>query len=139
MLFNEIHYWFVNEWMAIKEFAIMFTVSLQTQVKYIYIYILDQRLNSGLPSHGQTLYPLLRGAFNKFPYFFVQAFKIVQDSLKFSMLLLYILWDDWPSFMISSSNEQLLQELEYTLLNPNCHSWWISKIQSGREHNLEEQ
>ena len=48
-------------------------------------------------------------AFNKFPYFFVQAFKIVVDSWKFSMLLLYILWDDWPMFMISGLNEQLLQ------------------------------
>ena len=35
--------------------------------------------------------------------------------------------------MISSSNEQLQQELEYTLLKPDCHSWWISKMQSGRE------
>ena len=33
------------------------------------------------------------------------------------MLLQYILWDDWPIFMISASNEQLQQELEYTLLN----------------------
>ena len=41
--------------------------------------------------------------------------------------------------MISGSNEQLQQELEYTLLNPDCHSWWISKIQSGREDTLEEQ
>ena len=49
------------------------------------------------------------------------------------MLLLYILWDDWPIFMISGSNEQLQEELEYTLLKPNCNSWWISKIQSGRE------
>ena len=47
------------------------------------------------------------GAFNKFPDFFAQAFKIVIDSWKFSMLLLYILWDDWPIFMISGSNEQL--------------------------------
>ena len=38
----------------------------------------------------------IRGAFNKFPVFFVQAFKIVVDSWKFSILLLYILWDDWP-------------------------------------------
>ena len=53
----------------------------------------------------------LRGAFNKFPDFFVQAFKIVADSLKFSILLLYIFWDDWPSFMISGSNEQLQQQL----------------------------
>ena len=38
--------------------------------------------------------------------------------------------------MISDSNEQLLQELEYTLLKPDCHSWWISKMQSGREETL---
>ena len=35
--------------------------------------------------------------------------------------------------MISGSNQQLQQELEYTLLKPDCHSWWISKMQSGRE------
>ena len=35
-------------------------------------------------------------------------------------------------------NEQLQQELEYTLLKPDCHSWWISKMQSGREDTLEE-
>ena len=75
----------------------------------------------------------IRGAFNKFPDFLVQAFKIAIDSWKFSMLLLYILWDDWPFFMISSSNEQLLQELEYTLLKPDCHSWCISKMQSGHK------
>ena len=81
----------------------------------------------------------IRGAFNKFPDFFVQIFKIVVDSWKFSILLLYILWDDWPIFMISDSNEQLQQQLEYSLLKPNCHSWWISKMQSGREDTLEEQ
>ena len=46
------------------------------------------------------------------------------------MLLLYILWNDRPTFMISDLNEQLQQELEYTLLKPDCHSWWISKLQS---------
>ena len=54
------------------------------------------------------------------------------------MLLLYILWDDWPIFMISASNEQLQQELEYTLVKPDCHRWWISKMQSGCEDTLEE-
>ena len=54
------------------------------------------------------------------------------------MLSLYILWDDWPFFMISGSNEQLQQQLEYTLLKPDCHSWWISRMQSGREDTLEE-
>ena len=81
---------------------------------------------------------MVRGAFNKFGDFFVQAFEIVVDSWKFCMLLLYILWDDWPIFMISGSNEQLQQQLEYSLLKPDCHSWWISKIQSGREDMLEE-
>ena len=54
------------------------------------------------------------------------------------MLLLYILWDDWPIFMISASNEQLQQQLEYILLKPDCHSLWLSKMQSGREDTLEE-
>ena len=82
---------------------------------------------------------IIRDSFNKFPDFFVQAFKIVIDSWKFTRLLLYILSDDWPIFMISDSNEQLQQQLEYTLLKPDCYSWWISKMQSGHEDTLEEQ
>ena len=54
------------------------------------------------------------GAFNKFPDIFVQVSKIVVDSWNFSMLLLNILWDDWPR----GANEQLKQELEYTLVKP---------------------
>ena len=81
---------------------------------------------------------IVLGVFNNFPDFFVQAFKIVIDSWKFTMLLLYILWDDSPFFMISGSNEQLQQQLEYTLLKPDCHRGWISKIQSGHEDSLEE-
>ena len=80
----------------------------------------------------------INGAFNKFADFFVQAFKIVADSWKFTMSLLCILWDDRPIFMISASNEQLQQQLEYTLLKPDYHSWWISKMQSGRQNTLEE-
>ena len=52
------------------------------------------------------------------------------------MLLQYILWDDWPSFMISASNEQLQQQFKYTLLKPDCYSWWISKMQSGCEEEI---
>ena len=85
-----------------------------------------------------TLVHHIRGAFNKIPDFFVWVFNIVVDSWKFSMLLLYILWDDWLIFMISGSNEQLQQQLEYTLIKPDCHSCWISKIQSGREDTLQE-
>ena len=90
---------------------------------YIYIYIY---------THTHMVHSI------GFQTFFVQAFRIVVDSWKFTMLLLYILWDDWPIFMISASNEQLQQQLEYTLLKPDCHSWWISKMQSGHEDTLEE-
>ena len=40
--------------------------------------------------------------------------------------------------MIWCSNEQLQQQLEYTLLKPDCHSLWISKMQSRDEDTLEE-
>ena len=75
-------------------------------------------------AHSYVVYSI------SFKTFFIQAFKIVVDSWKFTMLLLYIVWDDWPILMILGSNQQLPQELEYTLLEPDCHSWWISKIQS---------
>ena len=39
---------------------------------------------------------------------------------------------------MTGSNEQLQQRLEYTLLKPDCHSWWMSKMQSGCEDTLEE-
>ena len=65
-----------------------------------------------------------------FQTFFSWAFKIDVDSWKFSILLLYILWDDSPIFMISGWNEQPQLQLECTLLKPDCHSWWISKMQS---------
>ena len=68
--------------------------------------------------------------------FFAWAFKIVVDTWEFSMLLLYILCDDGPIFMISGSDQQLQQQLEYILLKPDCHSWGISKMQSD---SLQEQ
>ena len=40
--------------------------------------------------------------------------------------------------MFSASNEQLKQQLEYTLLKLDYHSRWISEMQSGREDTLEE-
>ena len=40
--------------------------------------------------------------------------------------------------MIPSSNEQLQQQLEYTLLKPDCHCWGISKMQSEYQDTLEE-
>ena len=73
-----------------------------------------------------------------FQTFFVWTFTIVVNAWKFSMSLLYIFWDDWPTFMIPGSNEQQQHELVYTLLKPDCHNWWVSKMQSGRDDTLEE-
>ena len=41
--------------------------------------------------------------------------------------------------MIPGANEQQQQQLEYTQLNPYCHSRWILKMQSGHEDTLEEE
>ena len=88
------------------------------------IFFLFTFKNKSPPSDLLSWYKL-HGTFNKFPDFFVHTFKIIVDTWKFTMLLLSILWDDWPIFMISASNKQLQQELEYTQLKPDCHSWWI--------------
>ena len=40
--------------------------------------------------------------------------------------------------MISGLNEQLQQQLKYTLLKPDYHGCWISNLQSERENTLEE-
>ena len=40
--------------------------------------------------------------------------------------------------MMPGSKEQQQQELEYTLLKPDCYNWWISKMQSEHEDTLEE-
>ena len=86
---------------------------------YIYVYI-----------YNIYIYIYIRGACDYFPDFFRMGIYIVVDSWTFSKLLLYVYTDDWPIFRISASNQQLQQELEYTLLKPDCHSWWISKMQS---------
>ena len=67
-----------------------------------------------------------------------KALRIVIDSWKFSILLLYILWDDWPTFMISGSKWTATVAIGIYPTKAWLHSWWISKIQSGREDTLEE-
>ena len=73
----------------------------------------------------------IRGAFNKFTDFFCTGIWNCHRLLKIQYVIAIHL-------MMPGSNEQLQQQLEYTLLKPDCHSWWISKMQSGREDTLEE-
>ena len=110
------------------------TNKVQTQAGIFFFHFIFTSLGSLLPTAiNKYVVPSI-----SFQTFFVQAFEIGIDSWKFSTLLLYILWDDWPILMIPGSHEQLKQQLEYTLLKPDCQSWWISKMQSGREVTLEE-
>ena len=71
-----------------------------------------------------------------FQTFFVQAFRIIVDSWK-NVIAIHLM-RYLTNFLISASNEQLQQQLEYTLIKPDRHGWWISKMQSGREDTLEE-
>ena len=113
-------YIYILDWFGCVWFYGIWTIVGYLNPNPLYTYILD-----------------ISVTFNKFPHFFVQAFRIDVDSLNFSMLLLYMQWDDWPIFMTSGSNEQLHKEFEYTLLKPDYHNWWISKMQSGRDDTLE--
>ena len=63
----------------------------------------------------------------------------LSETLNNSVCYCYSSYEMTHQFLwFSGSNEQLQQQLEYTLLNPDCHSWWISKMQSGHEDPLEE-
>ena len=73
-----------------------------------------------------------------FQTFFVQAFKNCRRVLRIHYVIVIHLIRWLTNFYDSGSNQQLQQQLEYTLLKPDCHSWWISKMQSGREDTLEE-
>ena len=128
-------WWFPNLEMCLAQFCWDFTSLVFMMVSIIFSKT-SVTVTKSIKRMLKLL--LLRGAFNKFPDFFVQAFKIVLDSWKLNMLWLYILWDNGPIFMIPGSNEQLQQQLENILLKPDCHRWWISKMQSGCEDTLEE-
>ena len=95
----------------------------QLSIIIIIIIIITNGCNFSIYFKGYEVHTI------SFQTFFVLAFKIVVDTWKFTTLLLYILWDDWPIFMISGLNEQLQQQLEYTLLKPDYHICWNSKMQ----------
>ena len=80
----------------------------------------------------------LRGAFNKFPafFFFCTGFYNWRRLLKIQYIIAIHRMRWLTKFSVSK--EQLQQELEYILLKPDCHSWWISEMQFGREDTLKE-
>ena len=71
----------------------------------------------------------IRGAYDTFPDFFREAFKIVEDSWKFSTLMLYISWDEWPTFDFRFK-WTATAAIGIHPTKPDYLSWWISKMQS---------
>ena len=66
---------------------------------------------------------------------FVQAFKIVVHSWKFTVIAIHLMrWlTNFYDFRFKSTVTVAIR------IHPtDCHCWWISKIQSGREDTLEE-
>ena len=71
-----------------------------TNQKYLSLhrseYVNSTFCRKGRPHTKKEFPRIYEGHTISFQTFFVWAFRIVIDSWKFSMLLLYILWDDWP-------------------------------------------
>ena len=91
--------------------------------------------NSCLYIYIKSIYVVHSISFQTFLYRHLKLVQTLENSVSYCYAS-YEMTDQF--FMISSSNEQLQQELEYTLLKPDCHSWRISKMQSERENTLEE-
>ena len=68
-----------------------------------------------------------------FQTFFVWAFKIVVDSWKFTVIHLMRWLTNFYDFSFKWTATAAIG------IHPtDCHSWWISKMKSGREDTLEE-
>ena len=76
--------------------------------------------------------PEIRGAFNKFP----DSRRLLKIQHVIAIHLMRWLTNFYDfSFKWTAT---AYRNTAYTLLNLDCHSWWISKMQSGREDTLEE-
>ncbi len=72
----------------------------------------------------------------RFETFFVQAFKIVCRLLKIHYVIVIhlMIWlTNFDDFSVKWTATAAIG------IHPDCHSWWISKMQSGRDDTLEEQ
>ena len=109
-VFRWCHYFFL--WLVLVQFLLSMILVVEVFFRIIHFLFhfswnFIQTLSFGFSIDNSPFFLLLFVCFFKyevhsisFQTFFVGAFKIVVDSWKFSMLLLYILWDDWPIFRI---------------------------------------
>ena len=82
---------------VITSFQICFPVLLFNNMHYLKCMFSHTHTRTHTHTHTHIyVYIYIYMYVRKFQDFFVQVFKIVVEPSKFSMLLLYILWDDWP-------------------------------------------
>ena len=82
----------------------------------------------------KNLFYTICGAFNKFPDFLYEHLKLSQ-TLQNSVCCCYTSYEMTGQFVWFQ-----VQMNSYTRNwnTPDCHRWWISKMQSGREDTLQE-
>ena len=81
------------------------------------------------------LWQHLRDAFNKFPDFFLYSHLKLLQTLENSVCSCY------PTYQMSSQFlwfQVQINSYSSNWIHTNCHSWWISKMQSEPEDTLEE-
>ena len=76
----------------------------------------------------RNIFLYIRCAYDKFPEFFRMGVQNCRRLWKIQYVIAIHLMRWLTNFYDFSFNEQLQHELEYTLLKPDCYSWWISKM-----------
>ena len=82
----------------------------------------------------------IHGDFNKFPHFFYRhlKFSILLLALKIQYVIAIHVMRWLTSFYYFSFKWTAAAAMGIHPIKSDCHSWWISKMQSGREDTLEE-
>ena len=92
----------------------------------IYYFVLTNVYTFSLFLHFMNI----RGEFNKYPHFFLQAFKIVVENSVCYCYTSYEMNDQSYDFRFKWT---ATAGIGIHLLKPDGHSWWILKMQFGRE------
>ena len=79
----------------------------------------------------------IRDAFNKFTDLFLYRDLELSKTLENSLCYCYKSYEKTDRFYDLRFKWTAKAGIEYTLLKPDCHSWSISKMRSGREDTLE--
>ena len=86
---------------------------------------------------GASLFEIVCGTFNKFPTFLYRHLKL-SETLEKSVCYCYTSYEMTDQFLWFQVQSTATAAIGIHPIKPDCNSWWISKMQSGREDTLEE-